>query len=331
MDLRFSSDDVEVLCNHYLEVCCPKEDVIAKVHAIKQGCEQVPIKTFRDCGTRNQDGIGFHITDAKHNETEFGEFPWVIAIMQTEESQIEHTEPSSKYICGGSLIAPNVVLTAAHCVMNQNPETLIARAGEWDIMTKNEFLDHQEQRVELAIIHPNFHHEHLFHNLALLVLETQFVANEHIQLICLPPQNLAFKSDGCFATGWGKADFVSENSQAILKKIQLPLVSKHDCQSALQTTNLGPKFRLHDSFICAGGQEGVDTCTGDGGSPLMCPVPGFQNKYYQAGIVAWGMGCGQADIPGVYVRISLHTEWIKEEIRKINSGDIGEAKSEIDE
>lgn len=75
----------------------------------------------------------------------------------------------------------------------------------------------------------------------------------------------------------------------ILKKIELPTVQHADCQTKMRRTRLGRRFILDNSFMCAGGEAGIDTCKGDGGSPLVCPVAGVQNKYYQAGIVAWGM------------------------------------------
>ena len=57
--------------------------------------------------------------------------------------------------------------------------------------------------------------------------------------------------------------FVGETGQyqvSILKKVELPIVPRNKCMDALRATRLGPKFVLHDSFICAGGQEGKDTC-----------------------------------------------------------------------
>lgn len=76
----------------------------------------------------------------------------------------------------------------------------------------------------------------------------------------------------------------------ILKKVPLPIVDFNVCQSKLQAERLGPKFRLHPSFICAGGIEDVDTCEGDGGAPLSCPIGRLsENRYAQNGIVAWGM------------------------------------------
>lgn len=53
--------------------------------------------------------------------------------------------------------------------------------------------------------------------------------------------------------------------QAILREVELAVTPSDECQTALRTTNLGPKFNLHSSFICAGGQKDLDTCVGDGG------------------------------------------------------------------
>jgi len=93
----------------------------------------------------------------------------------------------------------------------------------------------------------------------------------------------------------------------ILKQVELDMVDKGTCQSQLRETKLGSFFRLHETFVCAGGREGSDTCQGDGGGPLICPVrddDGVITNYVQTGIVAWGVECGKVDVPGVYASVS---------------------------
>merc|ERR1712055_558516 len=82
------------------------------------------------------------------------------------------------------------------------------------------------------------------------------------------------------------------------------------CEVSLRTTRLGKRYKLHDSFLCAGGVDGKDTCKGDGGSPLVCPSRYDPNTYVQAGIVAWGIGCGEDNTPGVYASVSKGVCWI---------------------
>ena len=64
--------------------------------------------------------------------------------------------------------------------------------------------------------------------------------------------------------------------------------------------------------MCAGGIGGVDTCKGDGGSPLVCK--NRNGPWYQAGIVSWGIGCGEENIPAVYASVATASCWIDSEV-----------------
>lgn len=63
------------------------------------------------CGIRNSKGIDFKITGNTNDEAEYGEFPWIVALLEKNANQTQRFS-----FCGGSLITSNVVLTAAHCV-----------------------------------------------------------------------------------------------------------------------------------------------------------------------------------------------------------------------
>lgn len=95
-----------------------------------------------------------------------------------------------------------------------------------------------------------------------------------------------------------------------MKKIDLPYIEYGPCQTLLQKTRLGKYFRLHKSFVCAGGEENKDACYGDGGGPLVCKNK-ETSQYDLIGITSWGIGCGTKDVPGVYVNVQLFVDWIE--------------------
>merc|ERR1712079_391851 len=138
-----------------------------------------------------------------------------------------------------------------------------------------------------------------------------FELSDHIDTACLPEAGETFAGTTCFATGWGKDKFGAAGEyQVVLKEIDLPVVDHDQCQESLRKTRLGKRYRLHDSFLCAGGESGKDTCKGDGGSPLVCPSKYDPNTYVQAGMVAWGIGCGEDGTPGVYASVSKALCWV---------------------
>lgn len=184
----------------------------------------------------------------------------------------------------------------------------LVRAGEWDTQTKDEIYPHQDRQVSKYVIHQDYYKGGLYNDVALLFLTEPVQIAENVNTVCLPAQDEIFDHAKCcklkgkiqtkmmknndfllknlVASGWGKDLFGKEGKyQVILKRVELPVVPREPCVEKLRQTRLGKHFNLHQSFICAGGVRGKDTCKGDGGSPLVCPIYGQPGRYAQAGNV----------------------------------------------
>ncbi|XP_037948478.1 phenoloxidase-activating factor 2 [Teleopsis dalmanni] len=299
IDLRADFNDP--VCEHYLDVCCDNN------RTLPTSLKPTPVENRPNrptgCGIRNVGGVDFNITGALDNESGFGEFPWTIALL---------TAADSTYFCSGSLIHPRVVLTAFHCITQRAPNSFVARAGEWDTQTTRERLPYQERTIQKIIAHPQFNERNVANDFALLILSEAFVLDDHINVVCLPAQNgIPATGTNCYSTGWGKDQFgAAGRYSVIMKRVLLPIVEFNDCQNKLRGTRLGPKFALSPTFICAGGVVGIDTCQGDGGAPLSCPVgSSTDNRFVQSGIVAWGIGCN-THIPAAYANVASARDWI---------------------
>jgi len=228
-----------------------------------------------------------------------GQYPWVVALFNRGE-----------YFGGGSLIAPGVVLTAAHLLPNKNANEIVVRAGVWDMASDWERIRHEERVVKKIERHEEFVFGKAWNDMALLYLRSPFELKAHIRTICLPREERSFDHKRCVIAGWGKPSYQDPKNSKKQKQIVLPMVMREDCQNKLRRTSMGRDFKLHESLICAGGERDQDACTGDGGSPLFCPLENDPNRYEQAGIVSFGIRCGQENVPGIFTNVALFRDYI---------------------
>lgn len=209
------------------------------------------------CGIRNFNVLQPRITGEEKAENM--EFPWMVVVLKKA--------PKSKYYdyqCGGSLIHPSVVLTAAHCVAQIRPKLLHIRAGEWDMQSTDEILPHQDREIRSLVIHRDYIKATLANDIAILILKFPVELTENVNTICIPPPNYSFDKERCLVSGWGKDVHGRQGKfQSVLKKVELPIIPNNLCEMMLRKTVLGEYFRLEDTFICAGAEYGKDSCKGD--------------------------------------------------------------------
>jgi len=272
--------------------------------------------TAGQCGKRNNAGLANSLDKSTVDDARFGEWPHVCAVLKKEFIG-NNEKPVMVYQCGASLISDSVVLTAGHCVNDTQSLAgkVTVRCGEWDTQSEDEPEPYQEVEVDRIQIHPNFNVDNHHNNFAVLFLKNPFTLSSHISPVCLPKPGERLSQQNCVSHGWGKDKFGAEGRYStILKEVVVPLVDNEKCQKDLrENTRLGLYFELDSSFLCAGGQKDVDTCKGDGGSPLTCRQPG--GPWFQAGIVSWGIGCGENNTPAVYANVAKASCWIDKAVQ----------------
>lgn len=240
--------------------------------------------------------------------TAFLEYPWMVELLKKnfQKKQFE-------YKCGAVLIGPSTALTANHCLKSKIPSNFIIRAGEWDRATTLEFTPHQDRVVNSIISHENYYSGGLYNDIAILKFEA-LKLDVNVKPLCLPDENEVIPAKTyCTVTAWGSTN-ASEKQKTTdkLRFVKVPKVDHATCERQLQNTQVGSRFRLHQSFICAGGEEGLDSCLHDGGSPLVCPDA--SGSFKLIGLVSWGLSCGERGIPGVYTNIPHLVKWIKSHV-----------------
>ncbi|CAG9833035.1 unnamed protein product [Diabrotica balteata] len=232
-----------------------------------------------------------------------GDYPWQAALKVRVKDKSAHW-------CGAIIISSRWVLTAAHCLQGYTKGAYVIVAGDYN--TDDNDGSEQQKYIDEFFVHEQFRKGHKLNNdIALIKVKgTGFVLNDDVQPICLADASTDYsKQMNCTISGFGSIKSgVSAYSHNLLSA-WISTYSDNICKMPHVYGDV-----LTNGMFCAGSMDGaMDACDGDSGGPLACLDQGVFTLY---GITSWGMHCGYANKPGVYVKVGHYRQWIDDTIAK---------------
>ncbi|KAI9554696.1 hypothetical protein GHT06_019972 [Daphnia sinensis] len=210
------------------------------------------------------------------------------------------------FLCSGTLISSNRVLTAAHCANFNWPweySRITVELGVHAVLPISDAL--VSRRVFMLLRHRDYNPDTMVNDIAILVLKFPVNYVKEISPVCLPAPGTTdtYVDEEAAIIGWGSLKNENGPFPGVLQQATTKIISNADCQASYDSIGV----TIEDSMICAIVPD-ISSCYYDSGAPLLVKLS--TGRWIQVGIDSFGVECASPDFPIVYTRVTSFSTWI---------------------